>query len=281
MARARNIKPSIMDNEDLAELEPIARLLFIYLWMLADRDGRLEDRPKRIAAKALPYDRSADVNALLDALQEAKFILRYVADGKPCIQILTFIEHQRPHPNEAPSDLPPVEGQGPVEARRNPVEECFDDEDLLPRCEGLPTKEESTLPLTSDSLNDDSLNVGKGERAGKPPRRKRLEAMSLPVEWERYCLDKHHHRIPADEFEKFADYHRSKGNAMADWPAAWRTWLRNADKFAANEPSRQHPRLTANQQMQQNVIGALTGRRNQGAIDVEATEVCPPAIARR
>ena len=50
MARSRNIKPSIMANEELAELEPLSRLLFIYLWMLADKAGRLEDRPKRIAA---------------------------------------------------------------------------------------------------------------------------------------------------------------------------------------------------------------------------------------
>ena len=48
MARSRNIKPSIMANEELAELEPLSRLLFIYLWMLADKAGRLEDRPKRI-----------------------------------------------------------------------------------------------------------------------------------------------------------------------------------------------------------------------------------------
>ncbi|MBK7414652.1 MAG: hypothetical protein IPJ38_05595 [Dechloromonas sp.] len=68
MARSRNIKPSIMENEDLAELAPIVRLLFIYLWMLADREGRLEDRPKRIAGRALPYDRDADVDAMLDQL---------------------------------------------------------------------------------------------------------------------------------------------------------------------------------------------------------------------
>ena len=30
------------------------------------------------------------------------------------------------------------------------------------------------------------------------------------------------------EFQKFADYHRSKGNTMVDWQAAWRTWVGNA-----------------------------------------------------
>ena len=106
MARARNIKPAIMGNEELAELEPITRLLFIYLWMLADREGRLEDRPKRIAAQALPYDRSADVGAMLDDLHKAGFIVRYEAQGIACIQILAFAKHQAPHVREADSTLP-------------------------------------------------------------------------------------------------------------------------------------------------------------------------------
>lgn len=109
MARARNIKPSIMDNDLLAELEPLTRLLFIYLWMLADREGRIEDRPNRIAAKALPYDRAADVNAMLDDLHKAGFLSRYVANGQACIQILAFTKHQTPHVREAASELPSPE----------------------------------------------------------------------------------------------------------------------------------------------------------------------------
>jgi len=34
----------------------LARLLYPGLWMLADREGRLEDRPLRIKAEILPYD---------------------------------------------------------------------------------------------------------------------------------------------------------------------------------------------------------------------------------
>ncbi|MGC8054817.1 hypothetical protein ACP3WB_23960, partial [Salmonella enterica] len=90
MARARNIKPAIMVNEDLASLPPLTRLLFIYLWMLADREGRLEDRPNRIAVQALPYDRSADVEAMLDTLCNEGFIQRYEAAGVKVIHIVSF-----------------------------------------------------------------------------------------------------------------------------------------------------------------------------------------------
>lgn len=123
MARARNIKPSIMDNEELAELEPVARLLFIYLWMLADREGRLEDRPKRIAAQALPYDRQVDVGAMLDELHKAGFILRYEAAGVACIQITAFAKHQSPHIREAESVLPSCTSQGEDEHKPRKVQE--------------------------------------------------------------------------------------------------------------------------------------------------------------
>lgn len=34
-----------------------------------------------------------------------------------------------------------------------------------------------------------------------------------------------------EEIEKFRDHHRGKLTASADWPASWRTWVRNAIKF--------------------------------------------------
>ena len=110
MARARNIKPKIMDNEELAELPFEARLLFIYLWMLADREGRLEDRPRRIAAQALPYDRDVDVINTLTLLQRSGFIARYEVEGSRYIQITGFTKHQVPHHKEVASEIPPPEG---------------------------------------------------------------------------------------------------------------------------------------------------------------------------
>jgi len=35
-----------------------------------------------------------------------------------------------------------------------------------------------------------------------------------------------------DEWRAFRDHHVSRGTLMADWQAAWRTWLRNRKKFA-------------------------------------------------
>ena len=56
MARARNIKPAFFTNDDLAEIEPLGRLLFIGLWTICDYKGDLEWRQKRVKAQILPYD---------------------------------------------------------------------------------------------------------------------------------------------------------------------------------------------------------------------------------
>lgn len=113
MARSRNIKPGFFLNDDLAECDPLARLLFAGLWCIADREGRLEDRPKRIKAEVLPYD-NCDAGQLLNQLVKHGFILRYEADGNQYIQITNFSKHQNPHVKEAESIIPPPPGSEPA-----------------------------------------------------------------------------------------------------------------------------------------------------------------------
>ena len=105
MARARNIKPGFFMNDELAQINPLGRLLFIGLWTIADREGRLEDRPVRIKAETLPYD-DCDVNQLLDDLAKHGFIIRYKVSGTRYIQITNFTKHQNPHKNEKASEIP-------------------------------------------------------------------------------------------------------------------------------------------------------------------------------
>ncbi len=89
MARARIIKPTFFQNEDVAELPVVDRLLFIGLWMLADREGRLEDRPKRIKAQLFPYD-DLDVDTSLNRMRDARLIERYVDATQPTIAVVNF-----------------------------------------------------------------------------------------------------------------------------------------------------------------------------------------------
>lgn len=162
--RARNIKPGFYKNEDLAECSVWARLIFPGLWMMADRDGRLEDRPKRIKAELLPFD-AVEVEPLLEELAERGFIRRYERDGLKIIQVVNFAKHQAPHHTEKPSGLPPPAESdetldGPVKTEA--LQEHSRSEALLKtgglqehsRSEGVWKR--GSLP--PDSLNHESLN---------------------------------------------------------------------------------------------------------------------------
>lgn len=144
MARSRNIKPGFFLNDKLAECDPLARLLFAGLWCIADREGRLEDRPKRIKAEILPYD-NCDVDALLNQLAKYGFIIRYEVDDNRYIQIINFLKHQNPHIKEAPSIIPPPPEQETAlyEHHTSTVQE---------------PEQHSSFPADSLKLIPDSLN---------------------------------------------------------------------------------------------------------------------------
>lgn len=105
MGRIRTIKPQFFTSEDVTAQPVLARLLFAGLFTEADRDGRVEDRPRQLKTRLLPED-DCDVDALLWSLVDGRLIRRYEADGVCVIQILAFSKHQRPHPKEAASILP-------------------------------------------------------------------------------------------------------------------------------------------------------------------------------
>lgn len=105
MARSRNIKPGFFTNDELAECSPFARLLFAGLWTIADREGRGEDRPKKIKVLVLPFD-SIDINELMQTLHDKGFIRRYEVESDKYFQICNWSKHQNPHHKEIASVIP-------------------------------------------------------------------------------------------------------------------------------------------------------------------------------
>jgi len=105
MARSRNIKPAFFLNEQLVELPYSTRLLFIGLWCLADREGRLENRPKKIKMQLFPAD-DLDITEALLGLYSERLITLYTIDSIKYIQINGFSKHQNPHHKEAESVIP-------------------------------------------------------------------------------------------------------------------------------------------------------------------------------
>jgi len=101
------LKPGFFENEKLASLPAHARLLFAGLWIHADREGRLRDRPAVLHGLIFPHEDDIPVPALLDRLTSLQFIQRYRAGGASYIQVRNWHKHQHPHPREIASIIPP------------------------------------------------------------------------------------------------------------------------------------------------------------------------------
>lgn len=253
MARARNIKPSIMDNEELAELDALTRLFFVYLWMLADREGRVEDRPKRIAARALPYDRAADVGAMLRELDRAGFIARYTVGDVAVIQILNFSKHQTPHGTEKDSELPDEHGVLTVHVRGK---NGYSTGETRSVNSGLTVKElcENTLnpdSLIPDSPNEDSQPAAPAAAARAP---KKGQKTSLPDGFgvservQAWAAEKGYGQLD-QHLEAFKRKAIAKGYTYASWDDAFmeairEDWakLRGRGNGAAPPPDIQAPK---------------------------------------
>lgn len=137
MARARNIKPSIFKNEILGVADPLLTILFESLWCLADKEGRLEDRPVRIKGETFPYRDGVDVDKMLTDLERLGFIVRYQVNELRLIQVINFVKHQKPHHTEKDSELPEfsygchVTVKNPLEHGENPSHNALIPDSLL------------------------------------------------------------------------------------------------------------------------------------------------------
>lgn len=185
MARARNIKPSFFKNELLGVADPLLSLLFVSLWQLADKEGRLEDRPLRIKAETFPYRDGVDVNGYLTELERLGFIQRYWVNDLALIQVVNFRKHQTPHKTEKPSVLP---GPGGKTLVSEPVADVTVKQPLSNVEETAPLPPDSLL-LTPDSLTPEAtahppgLNASAWEKwlSYRKQIRKPLKQASIPA----------------------------------------------------------------------------------------------------
>lgn len=103
MARIRTIKPEFFTSEQIVELSPLARLLFIATWCEADREGRMSWKPRTLKMRYFPAD-DCDIDALARELHASGLVVLY-GDGLAFIP--SFARHQHVNPREAQSTISP------------------------------------------------------------------------------------------------------------------------------------------------------------------------------
>jgi len=207
----------LFTNEILGEADPLLTILFTGLWCLADKAGRLEDRPKRIKAEIFPYRELTGFNGYLTDLERLGFIERYSVENQPIIQVLSFTKHQSPHKTEKPSEL----GAKPATTGVT-VKAPLNNESL--------TEEAALIPdyLIPDSLLKPTAHIGTD--AGHEPESKNFKPPTLDDVRGAVMLA----GLDVDP-ELFFHHFQStgwqiNGNPMNNWQARLQVWARDEAK---------------------------------------------------
>lgn len=229
MARIRTIKPEFFTSEDIVSMTPLARIFYVSLWCEADREGRMEWKPKTFKMRYLPGD-NCEVVELAQELIDRGLIVLYVADGKQYAEIPTFAKHQVINNRESESVLPPR------------VHHACTTRESGEKAEGKEGKGKE------------------GNGVGDAKRRTRLPANFYPDETGIAALAATGLSL-AVELEKFRNHHAGKGSVMLDWQAAWRTWVGNAPQF---QPAK--TRQSAQAQTIEALTGGLASAKGTNAL---------------
>jgi hypothetical protein len=160
--RARNIKPDFFRDAELSEVTIEARYLFIGLWCLADREGKLRDKPKQIRFEVFPETKTKDdIGTLLKLLVEHNLIIRYEVGNNKYIKVVNFLKHQSPHHTEKASDIPEPtvsHGELPLSSVNIPLNpDLLNPDILIPEKEAL-SAEPTTPPCLSPKEISDIWN---------------------------------------------------------------------------------------------------------------------------
>lgn len=207
----RIIKESICTSDNLDQLSAFQETMFYRLLVNCDDYGRMDARPKILAAKLFPLKdiRANQIEDGLRALTSAELVILYEVDGKPFLQMKTWERHQqiRAKKSKYPS---PESGRNTSDSV---CKQMISDDSKCPR-----------NPIQSES-----------ESNPNPKEKKPLARFTPPTvdEVNAYCWERGN-RVNA---QRFVDFYSAKGwkigqNPMKDWKAAVRTWEQRDDSPA-------------------------------------------------
>jgi hypothetical protein len=221
MARIRTLKPEFWQDEKMAPLPPIDRLVFLGLISQADDAGRLVDNPRLLNGLIFPLT-DDDCRQSLETLARLGRVLRYTSEsGQRIIQVARWSDHQRvdkpsKHVLPAPSEKA---------LQDNGSRECRESVANVSRDAIAPTLDLG--PTTND--------LGPTDGADKPPPKPKPAARwrFVPDDWrptERHAsLAAELGEDLAEQEALFRDHEFDKTKSDAD--RAFSRWLRTAKQM--------------------------------------------------
>lgn len=206
MARIRTIKPEFFTSEDIVGLSPMARLLYIAIWCEADREGRMQWKPRTFKLRYFPAD-NCDIDALAREIIASGLVIPY---GEGLAYIPSFSKHQHVNPRESASTLPTPDASARVI--------------------------DASLPVSDAQVGREGK--GRERKESSSPTGSRLAHDWIPsqelIDWSTKETPNVNLRT---EVPKFRDYwigKAGKEGRKLDWDATWRNWARRAQEYSGS-----------------------------------------------
>lgn len=244
MARIRTLKPEILEDEKVAALSDAAFRLFTSMIVLADDHGNVRADVRWLRGQVWwAHGDQPNPIALLVELTKAPLIHVYGVRGGTYAHLLGWEKHQRI--DNAGKNRVPL----PNDADVHSIRLTEDDKAVVSRNFSA-NLGETRLDPDPDQDPERDMDV---EPAAKSPRPKTAKpksagASALPNDWSPRSEEREKAiglGVDCDfEAEQFRDHHAAKGSRLSDWNAAFRTWLRNARKFADRDSSKRNTAQT-------------------------------------
>lgn len=255
----RQIDTATWDDPWFAELEPDAKLLFLY--MLTNRRSTAAG-VFEITERAMAFETGLTVKRVTDVLESISSRVRWWPEYQT-VWVRNFLRHQAPSPNLFKSAWNEMLDQ-PDDVR----EEVGTFYPLLTDANTPPDKKEeiqtlmegytkgsqrvrdgsrkTSLVKTSTRLEEDS-SLENGADAPNPtttpetnlkPKPKPKRATQVPADFavsekvlawgkeQGYTPEQMHGQVP-----RFIDHYTAKGEPRKDWDASFRQWMRNAESY--------------------------------------------------
>lgn len=252
----RQIDTGTWDDPWFAELEPDAKLVFLY--MLTNRRSTAAG-VFEITIRAMAFETGLTPKRVGEVLESISSRVRWWPEYQT-IWVRNFLRHQAPSPNlfksawnemlDAPGVIRDEVGETyPLLTDENPPPEKK--EDIQTLMEGY-AKGSQRVPdgsrktsLVKSRLEEDSSLVKGADAPEKPqddpkPKSKPKRATQVPddfavtdalISWandsdEQFTVQEMQSQVP-----RFVAHHKAKGTTYKDWHAAFQNWMRNALDF--------------------------------------------------
>lgn len=212
MARIRTIKPEFWTAEQIMELSPMARLLFIGMWNFCDDKGVHPVAYKTLKAEVFPADDllSSDVERLIAELIAQGLLSEFEAENRRWWFVTGWHHQVINRPSKSRYPVPPRNAPLPTAAGQDESTET-------------PTETKHSEALTEDSrsthgaLKDGREEEGKGKEGSKPPppTSPRDGEFRMDLDWtpsEHFPTLAHQAGIPADHIT---------AEALAEFRSYW------------------------------------------------------------